>query len=419
MQIALLSPAAAALLLGSLVPVQASQPSDPSPLDQPVRQVVSLENIPWILEQSRPDEQFITRDFLHELLTFDDQPWKDKMTARTGLELAFSFRNLAFGLSNVPGGNFAASAEAKLVGRWTLLDRDGANPGALKFSIDQRFRYTDRSVEDLGDALGLLFGPADGYGVRPLAIRQLYWAQSLLDGGLRLRIGKIDPGSFFNTNAFSDSSVFFLNQAFATNVAQIFPDQGLGAHLRINPSRTWYVLGGIQDANALSSEAGFSTIKEGQFFGALEVGWTPAFAQLGAGAYRLTLWGNEEATLRDTPSGYGLGLSADQDLSPNWSVFGLASYRQGSGTPVRAVVSGGLVQRQVPGRPGDSWGTGLGVGFPTKNAPGQEWAWEIFYRLQVTPLFDISPDFQTIFQPGGRRDPQWAVGGGLRARLIF
>lgn len=422
-----------ALLLSGLLPTSetwSEQPpaARPPPREIPdhghlkwfsERRIQSIDNVSTTLERSRPAPHFTFADPLSQVILVDDQPLKDRLTERTGLELSLSFRSLVQGLSNVPGDKMGSSGAYKFAGRWTLVDRQGPNYGAAVFSMDQRFRYSRKAPDDLGDELELLFLSADAYNVRAFAIRQLYWEQALADGKIKMRLGKIDPTAFFNTNIVSDSSVYFLNQAFATNVGRWYPDEGLGFHFHVDLAKDWYAAVGVQDANANTNAAGFSTLKKGQMFGVTEIGWLPKFEGLGAGAYRFSFWGNEAATLADVPSGWGIALSADQDISETITLFLLASWQEGADNPVRAVASVGFLMQNMPGRPSDAWGAGVGAGTSADSDRGEEYATEIFYRFQLTPHITISPDLQLIRNPGGRSDPQWAVAGGVRARVAF
>lgn len=154
------------------------------------------------------------------------------------------------------------------------------------------------------------------------------------------------------------------------------------------------------------------------------------------GNYRFYAWSNGgTASLAGlTQRHSGFGVSADQKLGENWTVFGRWGQRtSGDGQFDRGLTLGLEVAGKAWGRGNDNLGLAYGVlrtseawrvatlgkALTGYEASGQERIAEIYYRFKLGQHLDLSPDLQWVQRPGG--DP--AAGTvrvlGLRATVTF
>ena len=67
----------------------------------------------------------------------------------------------------------------------------------------------------------------------------------------------------------------------------------------------------------------------------------------------------------------------------------------------------------------DLIGFGLNWGKPSKSGLNDQYTTELFYRLQLSPNFAITPDVQLLINPANNLDEDIILVFGLRARLSF
>ncbi len=167
---------------------------------------------------------------------------------------------------------------------------------------------------------------------------------------------------------------------------------------------------------------------------------SPRFDNTGA---PLALTGGTPLNLRNNFSVYGV---ADQvvwqpggDDPRSVSVFARLMGAPGDRNLINFSVNAGITMKApLPGRDDDTFGIGFGIakvtpaaaGFDIDSglpARGTETFIEITYQVQVTGWWQVQPDFQYVFNPGGGilnpNDPTQRVGNeavfGLRSILTF
>src|SRR5262249_50052985 len=148
------------------------------------------------------------------------------------------------------------------------------------------------------------------------------WQQHFEGDRAILRIGKLDPENYYNSNYWQSDSKFFLNQAFSSFPVRAFPGNGLGINLTVNLSPEFYVSSGLQDAQGKKTEAGFDTFFDDfNLFSALEVGFRPTLGDLGRGTYRFTGWYRDAGDSNGKPHDSGFDISFEQHLGPHLIPF--------------------------------------------------------------------------------------------------
>lgn len=306
-----------------------------------------------------------------------------------------------------------------------------------------------------GPSVGSFFGVnGDARARRTLDITELWYQQSMLDGKVLVRLGKLDltggfehrncPVSFDCSSYANDETTQFLNGALINNPTIPFPDFGLGIAAYCKMTELWYVSAAAADAQADIREIGFRTAfhREDYFLYIFETGLTPQFNSLNGplqGAYRAGLWYDPQPKSGfDADKNYrddtGTYLAFDQMLAKEnpstedtqglgaFARYGYAHSRKND--LVNFWSLGFQYQGLFDGRDDDVLGLGFAHGSFSDHASitytdDYESAFETYYNAQVMPWLNISPSIQYITNPGGNGAASDAVVLGVRAQMTF
>ena len=378
-----------------------------------------------------------------------------------GLGDELNSRGIAVGLSatqiyqqNVHGGLSTHRRSGRHSGSYNL---------ELEFDLETIFNLTGGSIsveaegswsEGIdGPAVGSLFGVNDDAGgYRAMDVTQLYYEQSLLEGTLKIRVGKLNlTGGFecrgcpvaFDGNSFAnDETTQFLNGAFVNNPTIPFPEEGLGLVVYFQPSDCCYISAGLADAQADARESGFATTFNGDhyFFYILEAGLAPQIPSARGnlqGTYRIGLWYDPQPKDRLDGNGsesddVGFYLSLDQTI---WRENNIEDDNQGLGVFARYGLAddkinevqyfwsaGCQYQGLLPSRDDDVLGFAVAQGRLSGDASPTascETAFELYYNAQITPWLSISPSIQYIAKPGGDNATRDATVLAVRMQMSF
>ncbi len=349
--------------------------------------------------------------------------------------------------------------------------RAGRNSGSydLELSVDLQkllgiegaslFVHTEGLWSKSGGIDGVSVGSAFGVNAdagprRSADVTELWYEQSILDGMILLRVGKMDlTGGFgcsgcpvaFDSSAFAnDETRQFLNGALVNNPTIPFPDYALGAAGYYNPVEWWYVSASVVDAQNDARETGLRTTFHGEdyFFYVFETGVIPQLDCANGslqGACRAGLWNDPQPKAHsDATDNYrddvGFYLSCDQMLTKENIVLqdnqGLGTFfRYGYANSKKNDVAifwslGFQYEGLMEGRDEDVLGVGFAQGIFSDRASmtyteDHENALELYYSAQVAPWVSISPSIQYVANPGGDKTVGDAVVLGLRAQMMF
>ena len=364
-----------------------------------------------------------------------------------GIEVGLGMTNIY--QANVKGGLSTHNRKGRYTSSYDLeLSADlrkllGFETGTLFLHLEGG--WPDEEGID-GLSVGSAFGVnADAVGNDVIIVKQLYYEGPIFNDNLTLMIGKIDFTGVFDCSAYADCECTqFLNAAFVDNPTIPFPQYSLGAVLRWNLTDSWYLTGGIADAQADGRETGFRTAfgDEDYFFYILETGITKQLNSANgpmAGTYRIGMWNDPQPKANsDASKNYrddvGFYLSCDQMLAKENSDpqdnQGLgAFFRFGYAPSKRNDITnfwsfGFQYQGPFEGRDEDVLGVGFAQGFFADSADSTytkdyESVVEVYYNVQVTPWFNLSPIFQYVANPGGAGLASDAVVLGVRTQICF
>jgi porin len=322
-----------------------------------------------------------------------------------GLKIGFSYTALYQAATGGPGQRHAAGQDIDLFGSWRLFGPKGdPNNGYLYFASEYRGDMgTDIAPGGLGSQIGSLWGTTNGFGEQPLVMKELYWQQHFGGDKLIVRVGKLDPENYYNSNYWQSDSKYFINKAFSSFPARSFPGQGLGVNVTFKPADQWYISTGAQDAQGKKTTSGFDTMFEDfNLFSAIELGWTPTIQGWGKGTYRLTGWYRDGGDTDGKPHDSGIDLSIDQHVGEHLIPFFRAGSGEGNINGVETMISAGAGWEGELLTESDVVGIGGMWGRPADHDLRDQYGGEVFYRLQVSPDNQLTVGYQLIINPSNQ-----------------
>ncbi len=137
---------------------------------------------------------------------------------------------------------------------------------------------------------------------------------------------------------------------------------------------------------------------------------------LGYGEYRLTL--SRLIENGSLPQGDTFSVSADQDFGDRLGAFFRYAHADDTFRDFRKRIAAGLIVKRPLGFEYDRAGFGAWHGTPTDQSLRTETGVEIYYRAQVSPFLQITPDIQIVFDPANStRSSEVILGLRLRIEL--
>lgn len=367
--------------------------------------------------------------------------------APSGIEMGFGINNIY--QVNTRGGTSTNNRKGRFTGSYDLeISADlrkllGWDHGSVFLNLEGGWPEAEGiDSSSIGSAFGV---NADAIGNDNIIIKQLFYEGPLFNEAFTITFGKIDFTGIFDRNAYADDECSqFLNAAFVDNLTIPFPAYSLGVAINWDITDSWYLLGGVADAQADGRETGINTTfhDEDYFFYALETGKTVEIDSAKGpmpGTYRIGLWNDPQpkANSDETDSSHddvGFYTSCDQMLykensdkldSQGLGAFFRYGYAPSRRNDITNFFSAGLhYQGLLNSRDDDVLGVGFAHGIFADSAAttypqDYESAWEIYYNAQITPWFHLSPGIQYISNPGGSSSTKDAVVFGLRAHVTF
>jgi len=269
---------------------------------------------------------------------------------------------------------------------------------------------------------------------------EAFYTQGFWDKKLQVSAGKTEQLRFLDQNAFAnDQNSQFVGKPFVNST--VLDSENLytmlaGAEFKPIELVSLSVVGAstsrpnvegtpLEDTSKNKYDNVFST----PFLGG-QVTVSPKFGEL-EGNYRLYGWyaGYNHSKLDSDRNftgqkdkGWGIGVSADQQVTPMIGLFGRFAWNNDDVYVVGWEASGGVnLKGLIPGRDEDNLGLGFAALTPgdrySENDP--EYHLELYYRIAVTENLAFTPDVQYVWNPGGDSDNDGVFAGMLRGEFNF
>lgn len=399
-------------------------------------------------ERSWPD--VLWDHVLHSPRLLDD-PWNARSWLEDrGLTLSFYF-NHQYGVNTRGGTNTeGAQRHSGSLDSFALLETGRAGlwtGGELLFHAKSNYN------ENINPDVGALANPIDDADFdEALWIDQFWYQQQALEGRVMVRAGYLDLQGIIDRNAYANNEdVQFMNTFLDNNGAIIPLKVGFGSALWVRPAAWLEFIAGVSDAEGEVRQAGFDTAFD-DFESLVVFGQAGLAAELSSargplpGKYRFgtfydprsrPVFGRSDPVTgepRLDKGDVGWYLSFDQLVfreggggEQGLGLFARYGYRDEDVYPVAHFWSAGLQYLGLlPARDDDA----LGIGFYQTIASdryrdevdrefSRETALEIYYRIQATPWFAVTPGYQFIDDPGALKSARDAHVLVLRFRAAF
>jgi carbohydrate-selective porin OprB len=269
---------------------------------------------------------------------------------------------------------------------------------------------------------------------------EAFYTQGFWDKKLQVSAGKAEQVRFLDQNAFAnDQHSQFVGKPFVNNTVVASENEYTmlaGAEFKPFDLLSLSVVGASTSRPyvegsplADSSKSKYDNVFSTPFLGG-QVTVSPKFGGL-EGNYRLYGWyaGYNHSKLDSDRNftgqkdkGWGIGVSADQQVTPMIGLFGRFGWNNDDVYVVGWEASGGVnLKGLIPGRDEDNLGLGFAALTPrdrySENDP--EYHLEGYYRIAVTENLAFSPDLQYVWNPGGDSSNDGVFAGMLRGEFNF
>jgi len=344
-----------------------------------------------------------------------------RLDEKTGLRLGFAYTMIFQQASGGPGDRSGASGDIDLIGDWTLIGRGTANSGRLFFSGEYRFKIGEQPASALGGQIGSLQNTTGGFNDRGWVLRDLFWAQRLFDGKLRILFGRADISDYFGGHWLQGINHFFSNRAFSANSTTAFPaGHVMAGGLSVIPVDWFYFSAGVANGYGRSSINDMKYLDEGDFFYSAEAGFTPTFDRVGHGRYRVFVWHMDDRPLDDLPSDQGFSVIAEQRFGGAFQIFARYGWAdKGTLTGIKSSGEIGCSINGLLGSPENVTGVAFAISEPTNDDLRDEKIVEAFQRLQLTRHSQFTVGMQGIFDPSNAPESDAIAVLTLRLRITF
>jgi porin len=285
-----------------------------------------------------------------------------------------------------------------------------------------------------GDIQG--YSNIDADNVAQLA--ELWYEQTLLEGALRFKLGKVDANSEF---AYVEAGAEFLNSSagFSPTIHALptYPDPAVGANVFVQDVGGLYASLGAynaEDGGTVSGRRGMTAEFEESFLiGEVGLEWDSGIEDR-PGRFGLGAWHHsgefEEFGGGSADGAAGFYAIAEHTIhregdagERSLTLFAQLGLAEAEVSEVEHHLgAGALCIGLLPGR--DEEPTGLYVSHAGlseeagSGLSGSELAIEVFHAFQVRPWLTIKPDLQLIIDPAGRSDIHDALVGTLRIEFF-
>ena len=274
-----------------------------------------------------------------------------------------------------------------------------------------------------------------------LRLLEARYTHEFFEGMLNISGGKAEQLGFLDDNAFAnDEGKQFVGKPFVNNtvldseneytplIGVVFRPMELLALTVVGASTSRPNVEGTPLAD--SSKSKYDNVFSTPFVGG-QLAFSPKIEEF-AGHYRLYGWyaGYNHSKLdRDRnfiagekDKGWGVGFSADQQVSEAIGLFGRLSLNNEDVYVVKWEASAGVnLKGLIAGREEDEIGLGFAGLVPDSRfaRDDPEYHLELYYRIAVTENLAFTPDIQYILNPGGVADNDGVFAAMIRAEFGF
>jgi hypothetical protein len=318
--------------------------------------------------------------------------------------------------------DYTANEQVQVLFGWEFLRETFAGNSAIVMDFLHLGQITDTTGVDFAQSLGISFFTSDSVAdlniFRSLGLRQVFPREILTLYVGHADAADVDAGSRYS----QDDTQSFISLPLSSNPTRQMPGAGMGfgLDLRLGERLTLeaHVADALGDGHLKHISRMFRT---GEVVVVSALKLENPFPRYGDGVYKLSGYWIDETQSGSSdaaPSGWGLHLQVDQDFGDLgvFAKFGLSQERVGESDRYAAA---GVVWTNPFGFDEDWLGFAFAWVHPTAPSSNDEFLIESFWRIQLTPFVQFTPDIQLIFDPSNRPSSNFEAVFTLRARMHF
>ncbi len=297
--------------------------------------------------------------------------------------------------------DFTMNEQVHLTGNWVVF-RNVLPGGSLNFHYMHIGQITSTTGVDFLQSMGTSFALSDSPANADV-LRGLYWRQDILDERLFFAFGhgEIAKNDNGNCQYSCDDTTAFISGPLSSSPVRTLPGAGAAFGMDYFPVEKLELSFALGDARA-DGDINFSRIfDEGDLAYSGEIVWRSDLQGIGHGEYRVTGYYVDAIEAINQESSTGLQIALEQDFG-NTGIFLRGGGTEGRHSSVKRYISGGAVWKgPISGAEDDWFGLGASWVQPSDSSRSDEGILEAFYRYQLMPLVQLSPDFMLVFPSSG------------------
>ncbi len=375
-----------------------------------------------IAESSKPNGSFFRIEAIDTLFT-PYNAWKTSIKKEHDFQFGGDYQTLYQNADPSLSDKEAFSGVFRLYGTYKAFNADSANSGSLIFKVENRHAFgSSHDAQNYGFSTGYygitgaLFGEYRDAG---WGVTNLFWKQYFNEGKSNFQAGVLDPTDHLGVYGLINPMTAFSNLAFSSEQSMFLPNQGLGIAASSMIGEDFYIIAGINDANADAQEVGLDTFfDDNKYFTSLELGWTTGQERIYFDNIHATIWHvDAHEKFNGSPEGWGANFSAAWFVDDSWMPFLRGGFSDGGAALMQKNVSTGV--GYYMGDTNDLLGFGINWADPSDDSLRDEITSELFYRVQLAQSLAITPSLQYFKDPALYTTESSMIQFGLRARFTF
>lgn len=372
-------------------------------------------------EDKQPKQTVFDLGFLAPYFDF-----KETLNTDAGFDFGIDYSAAYLGASESLGSKQASSGMVRFYSSWELVNRGQKNSGSFIFKVEHRHAYTDVVPKGFGFEIGYAGLEIPAFNQDGFRMTNFYWRQRFKQGKWALVAGLLDATDYVDAYIFASPWTGFLNFQFSTGSESVYipNDAALGIGIGGYISDHVYAIASISDAGSdpTSPFKSFETFfSNNDYFKSVEIGYVSSQEEFFLNNVHLTYWHSDGSEVTASLPGWGVAFSAIHHFSSGIHPFIRGGFAEDGGTILQKSVTAGFGFQKNSG--GSLLGLGVGWGEPNETtfAPGlkDQWTTELFYRIQFSPKFAVTPDLQWILNPALNPNTSSVFVWGFRGRLAI
>lgn len=350
--------------------------------------------------------------------------FKSELKKNTGFDFGIDYSAAYFGASESLGDNRASSGMVRFYGSWELVNRGKSNNGAFIYKIEHRHKYSDIVPKFFGFEIGYVGMEVPAFNDDGFRMTNFYWRQRFKEGRISLVAGLLDATDYVDVYALASPWTGFMNFQFSTGSQSVYipNDAALGIGLGAYITNQIYIIASISDAGSDPTDPfkSFETFfSNNDYFKSVELGFVTSKERFYMDNVHLTFWHSDGSDVTASLPGWGIAFSATHYFENNLNPFIRGGFAKDGGTLLQKSITAGLGYQPASGS--NLLGIALGWGEPnettfTSGLSNQITA-EVFYRMQISKHFVITPDLQYLINPALNPNASSIFVWGLRGRI--